>query len=78
MGLHRATRHLELAGNLRVVTPLQEEFDNLLFPRTQPNGLLLHQTSPLFWHRLSRQPGARLGICKTRCIQNATLRKNLQ
>ena len=54
MSFHGATRHFELGGYLRVVTALQEQFDNLLFPRTEPAGLLLHQTySPSL---LARQP----------------------
>jgi hypothetical protein len=42
MSLHGPTRHLELARNLGVVTALQEQFDNLLFARSKPNGLLRH------------------------------------
>jgi hypothetical protein len=33
MSLHGSARHLELAGNLGVVTALQKQFDNLLLPR---------------------------------------------
>jgi hypothetical protein len=42
MSLHGSARHLELAGDLGVVTALQEQFDNLFFPRSEPNGLLRH------------------------------------
>jgi hypothetical protein len=33
MSLYGSPRHLELARNLGVVAALQEQFDNLLFPR---------------------------------------------
>lgn len=46
MCLHGTPRHLELAGDLGVVASLQQQLDNLLFPWTQPNGGLFHQTSP--------------------------------
>jgi hypothetical protein len=42
MGLHGSARHVELARNLGIVTALQKEFDDLLFARSQPNGLLRH------------------------------------
>jgi hypothetical protein len=42
MSLHGPARHLELAGDFGVVTALQEQFDYLLFPRSEPNGLLRH------------------------------------
>jgi hypothetical protein len=42
MSLYGSARHLELAGNLGVVTALQKQFDNLLFARSKPNGLLRH------------------------------------
>jgi len=47
MGFHSAPRHLELSGNLGVITTLQKQFDDLLFARTQPNSLL-HHPIPLF------------------------------
>jgi hypothetical protein len=34
MSLDGAPRHLELSGNLSVVTSLQKQLDNLLFTRT--------------------------------------------
>jgi hypothetical protein len=43
MSLHGSARHLELAGNLGIVTALQQQFDDLLFTRSQPNGLLRHR-----------------------------------
>jgi hypothetical protein len=46
VGLHGAPCHFQFGGNLSVVAALQEQFDDLLFARTQPYGLLLHQTFP--------------------------------
>jgi hypothetical protein len=46
MSLNSAPRHFELAGDLGVVTTLQKQFNDLLFARTEPNGLLLHHTPP--------------------------------
>jgi hypothetical protein len=34
MSLHSSARHLELAGDLGVVTALQKQFDDLLFARS--------------------------------------------
>jgi len=34
MSLHGSARHLELAGNLGIITALQKQFDNLLFTRS--------------------------------------------
>jgi hypothetical protein len=34
MSLYSSSRHLELAGDLGVVTALQEQFDDLLFARS--------------------------------------------
>lgn len=42
MSLHGSARHVELAGDLGIVTALQKQFDDLLFARSQPNGLLHH------------------------------------
>jgi hypothetical protein len=47
MSLYSSPRHLELACDLGVVTTLQKQFNNLLFARTEPNGLLLHLSFPL-------------------------------
>ncbi len=51
MSLYGSARHLELAGNLGIVTALQEQFDNLLFSRPKPNGLLRHHLHPWVWIR---------------------------
>jgi len=42
VGFYGSPGHFQLPGNFGVVTTLQEEVDDLLFARTQPNGLLLH------------------------------------
>jgi hypothetical protein len=34
MGLYGSARHLELAGNLGIITALQKQFDDLLFARS--------------------------------------------
>jgi len=34
MGFHGSARHLELAGNLGIITALQKQFDDLLFARS--------------------------------------------
>jgi hypothetical protein len=47
MSLHGAPRHMELTGDLGIVATLQQQFDNLLFARPQPNSLILHYF-PLF------------------------------
>jgi len=46
MSLYGSARHLQLAGDLGIVTALQKQFDDLLLARPQPNGLLRH-LSPL-------------------------------
>jgi hypothetical protein len=47
MGFDGASCHLELRGNLGVVTALQKQFDDLLFARAESNSLLPHSI-PLF------------------------------
>jgi hypothetical protein len=47
MGFYGSHCHLELGGDFGVVTTLQKQFNNLLFARTEPNGLLLHLIPPL-------------------------------
>jgi hypothetical protein len=49
MSLYGSARHLELAGNLGIVTALQKQFDNLLLARSQLNGLLRHCYPRGFW-----------------------------
>lgn len=40
--LDGAPRHFQLAGNLRVITTLQQKISDLLLPRAQANGILPH------------------------------------
>ncbi len=47
MSLDGSPRHVQLLGDLGVVTALQEQFNNLLLARSEPNGLFSHQV-PLF------------------------------
>ena len=47
MGFYRSPRHVELGGNLGIVTTLQKQVNDLLFARTEPNSLFLHLV-PLF------------------------------
>jgi hypothetical protein len=49
------SRHLQLRRDFSIVTTLQEQFDDLLFPRSQPHRLL-HDAIPLILH--SNAPGA--------------------
>jgi hypothetical protein len=46
MSFYGSSRHLQLTGNFGVVTALQEQFNDLLFARPQPNGLFLHRFPP--------------------------------
>jgi hypothetical protein len=43
MRFHGSPRHLELSGNLSVVTTLQKQLDDLLFAWAQPNRLFVHR-----------------------------------
>ena len=47
MSFHSAPRHLKLSRYFGVVAPLQQQVDNLLFARTEPNSLLFHFILPL-------------------------------
>jgi hypothetical protein len=46
--LDRTLGHLELMGNLRVVTALEQQFRDLLLTRTQTNKPFLHASFPPF------------------------------
>src|SRR5579859_1068925 len=74
MGLHGAPGHVELCGNLGVVTTLQKQLDDLLFARTEPNGLVLHFIPPCLW--ISVRPLARPYFAIPRCIRVAIVRRN--
>jgi hypothetical protein len=76
MGFHSAPRHVELSGNLGVITALQKQFDNLLFAWTEPNSLFLHSiplTTTL--HRL-RLNSEGLNPFNSHSTQIANLRRN--
>jgi len=45
MRLDRAAGHFELRRNFRIVTALQQQLCNLLFPWAQANRLFLHLSS---------------------------------
>ena len=47
MRLDRASGHLELPGDFRVVATLQQQFRNLLLTRAELNRTLLHSDFPL-------------------------------
>jgi hypothetical protein len=61
MSFHGSPRHFELAGDLGVITALQQQFYNLLFARTEPNGLLLHPFLPFV--DLCLRPERAFGLC---------------
>jgi hypothetical protein len=42
MGFYDSPCHVALGGDFGIVTILQKQFNNLLFVRTEPNGLLCH------------------------------------
>ena len=46
MGFHGTAGHVELFGNLRVVTALEQQFGNLPFPWAQLDELFRHVYSP--------------------------------
>jgi hypothetical protein len=46
MGLYSSPRHLQLRSDLGVVATLQKQLYDLLFARTEPNGLLTHPRLP--------------------------------
>jgi len=47
---YRSPRHLQLAGDFSIVTALQEQLYDLLFARSQPDGLLCHSLLSSFDH----------------------------
>jgi hypothetical protein len=74
MSLDSTPCHFELASDLGVVTTLQKQFNNLLFARTEPNGLLLHPNPPLV-EKITFRPSRRMAdLSKSRSIRLAILR----
>jgi hypothetical protein len=62
MRFHGSPCHVELSGDFGVVAALQQQFDNLLFARTEPNSLLLHPNLPLIsW--IALRPAKLAGGC---------------
>jgi hypothetical protein len=55
---HGAPGHLELSRNLGIVATLQQQFGDLLFARTQPNGALVHFGFPLTFLRFRPDSGS--------------------
>jgi len=49
MSFYGPSRHLQLAGDFRIITTLQKQFDNLLFARAKPNSLFVHRFPPFFF-----------------------------
>jgi hypothetical protein len=45
VGLDRASGHFQLRGNFLIITALQQQLGNLLFPWAQTNRLFLHVNS---------------------------------
>jgi hypothetical protein len=46
MGFHGTPGHVELFGNFRIVTALEQQLGDLLFPRAQLDKLFRHIHSP--------------------------------
>jgi hypothetical protein len=46
MSFYSSASHLELFGNFGIIAALQKQFDDLLFARPKPNGLLAHHFLP--------------------------------
>jgi hypothetical protein len=56
--LHGSTRHVELARYVGVVAALQQQFSDLLLPRTQPDKVLVHpKFSPSLVTNIRRPDG---------------------
>jgi len=64
MSFHGSSRHFELIGDFSVVTTLQKQFHNLLFARSQSNGLLFHQLP------LLESPPAQIMSARTELFHN--------
>jgi hypothetical protein len=65
MGLDGAPGHVELFGNFRVVTALQQQICNLLLPPAKPNRHFLHRPPPEEqWFPQATLSPARQGILR--------------
>ena len=58
MSFYGSPRHLQLAGNLSIITTLQKQLDDLLLAWSQPNGLFLHSVPPFFCIAVHMTPRA--------------------
>jgi hypothetical protein len=72
MCFYSPARHFELRRDFGIVTTLQEQFDDLLFPRPQPNHLLPHKL-PLVFHGVLL--GWDFNLSKRHSIRFAILRR---
>jgi hypothetical protein len=77
MRLHSSPRHVELCGNLGIVTTLQKQFDNLLFAWTEPNSLILHPIPPPSCIASAQKLVRGLNLSKSHSTHVAILRRGL-
>jgi hypothetical protein len=70
MSFHSSSRHVELVCDFGVVASLQQQLYDLLFARTEPNGLLLHPILPFCQICLTRS-GVDYVLSETHCIRVA-------
>jgi hypothetical protein len=73
--LYGSARHVELAGNFGIVAALQKEFDDLLFARSQPNGLLRHLCPLVLDLPPALKTGAAWDVSRIHSTHTATLRR---
>jgi hypothetical protein len=83
MRLHSSASHVELPGNLGVVTALQQKFSNLFLAWTQPDRRLVHPKSspgysplPADQAILTRHPGTPDLNCRCRSSLGASFSGN--
>jgi len=80
MSLHGSASHFELARDFSVVTALQKQLDDLLFARSQPNGLLRHRNPLRFRFALqtvlnwdvSNRVASTMPLCDRDCCDQRT------
>jgi hypothetical protein len=77
VSFHGSARHIQLAGDLRVVTSLQQQLDDLLFARAQPNGLFVVHIPPSFGIASRPNTGAPSSSTEIHSIHDAILRRSL-
>jgi len=75
MRLHRPAGHLELPGNFGVITTLQQQFNNLLFPGSQLFPTLFHHPYSRDFKGLTDWPNTT--VTKSYSIHHAILRRFL-